>query len=122
VWGDNANGWHVWVWNATGLPLYERHYAASNVAYADPVIAATAAWNKNTLGDPSIFGGPANMDIQWAIGGPSNAGIQLRIASDAVPGNPNAEIDCRSADPAYGCTLRHGKAKNQPIQISIFKR
>jgi hypothetical protein len=98
-WGVNDGGWNVTIVNDTPTTLSTAYTELSNVAKADPQILPWST-NRSVLGKPSIFGGPANMDIILNRAANSNV-IWLLIRSDFISNVP--AVSCRMYSPEYTC-------------------
>src|SRR5262245_24747902 len=68
-WGVNSNGWNICLMNTTARPLdLQSPLPTDNVASA-PQRILPHSQSCDIRGEPSVFGGPADMNFNYAING-----------------------------------------------------
>jgi hypothetical protein len=110
-WGVNANGWVVYVYNNSPFTLTaDSAPPAANVYSITQRIGPNQGGTVN--GQPSIFGGPANMNFSYNQGS-----FRARISSD--PSNhPAPDVTCTDYNRG-SCDVFKNLAFNAPIPISV---
>ena len=115
-WGQNADGWVMLVVNNTPQRLVANIGMFSNVASASGTIDSCAAGT--VKGEPSEFGGPANMDITYHMEDSDHIllpdGAHIYVKSD-FSGNVSALADT-SGEARYEVLWA---VSNKPIELRI---
>jgi hypothetical protein len=110
-WGPNANGWNLTIVNNTPWDFSLRTpFVTDNVYYAPAHIPQNAA--DTILGRASVFGGPANMNVNYdASRMPVFVHIQSNFSGDV-------EASCATYSTWLRCDVESA-VSNQPVRMVV---
>lgn len=109
--GVNEFGWQLIVVNDSPQPVTTSWGALSNIDFANPRIEAYSV-DEATRGRESIFGGPANMDIQYSS---FYGTVKLTVTTNWA--STSANVGC-NASGSFKCEVL-STALDKPLAIRL---